>query len=210
MHIADGILPAGLTIGSHVASGIVLVLTTKNAEKQEIPKISLFTAMFFIASLIHIPIPPTSVHLVLCGLIGIILGKYSFSAIWVGLLFQAIMFQHGGILSLGVNALNFGIPALLSYLIFNLFKKRFKNSNFLAFLAAIISFAAIILAAFLLSIELYITEKSFSLLITGFLIGTAVTAIIDAIIAFFVIKILNKYYPYMLNNQKKTGESQTG
>ena len=83
-----------------------------------VPAAALLTAGFFVASWIHIPIPPTSVHLVLNGLLGAVLGYYAFPAILIGLFFQAVMFQHGGLSTLGVNATIMGVPALIAYLSF--------------------------------------------------------------------------------------------
>lgn len=86
--------------------------------QEHIPKASLLTAAFFVASWIHIPVPPTSVHLILNGLLGTILGYYAIPAILIGLFFQAVMFQHGGLSTLGVNATMLGIPAILAYHLF--------------------------------------------------------------------------------------------
>jgi cobalt/nickel transport system permease protein len=80
----------------------------------------LFTAVFFVASWIHLPLPPISVHLILNGLLGVMLGWYAVPAILVGLFFQAVMFQHGGITTLGVNATMMGVPALLAFGLFRL------------------------------------------------------------------------------------------
>ncbi|MDY6796643.1 MAG: cobalt transporter CbiM [Actinomycetota bacterium] len=126
MHIPDGILPASVVIGGYaVAGGATWLSLDRIKRKYEnprelIPTASLLTAVFFVASLIHIPMPPTSVHLVLCGLMGVVLGWYAFPAILVGLFFQAVMFQHGGLTTLGVNACVMGLPALLAYGIFRL------------------------------------------------------------------------------------------
>lgn len=49
-----------------------------------------------------------------------VLGYYAFPAILIGLFFQAIMFQHGGLTTLGVNATVMGIPALLAFYLFKL------------------------------------------------------------------------------------------
>ena len=125
MHIPDGLLPPSIAIAGYGATGgltwysLYQINRSKNSQEQ-IPKASLLTAAFFLASLIHIPIPPTSVHLILNGLMGAILGYYAFPAILIGLLFQAVMFQHGGLSTLGINAVIMGIPALLSYHIFHL------------------------------------------------------------------------------------------
>ncbi|MDB9495765.1 cobalt transporter CbiM [Spirulina major CS-329] len=120
MHIPDGLLPAQLMVGGYALTGGVTWLCLRQIQRRsdptmQLPKVALLTAAFFVTSLIHIPMPPASIHLVLNGLLGIVLGYYSFPAILVGLFFQAVMFGHGGISSLGVNALIMGLPALLAY-----------------------------------------------------------------------------------------------
>lgn len=125
MHIPDGILPAPVCIAGYAAMGGVTWYSLRQINRDQnpqenIPKASLLTAAFFVASWIHIPVPPTSVHLILNGLLGTILGYYSFPAILIGLFFQAVMFQHGGLSTLGVNATMFGVPAILAYHLFQL------------------------------------------------------------------------------------------
>lgn len=122
MHISDGILPAAISIAGY--AGTIAIITHKlkkinnmKESEKEIPKVSLLTAAFFISSTIHIPIPPTSVHLLLIGIMGILLGDFSFLAVIIGLFFQAVIFGHGGIMSLGINGLIFGIATITcSYL----------------------------------------------------------------------------------------------
>lgn len=125
MHIPDGILPATVSVAGYAATGAITWYTLRKINQQEVPqagvpKASLLTSAFLVASWIHIPVPPTSVHLVLNGLLGVVLGYYAFPAILIGLFFQAVMFQHGGLTSLGVNATVIGAPALLSHYIFRL------------------------------------------------------------------------------------------
>jgi len=125
MHIPDGILPAAVCIGGYATTGAVTwyslrKINQKDDPREGIPKASLLTAAFFVASWIHIPIPPSSVHLVLNGLLGVVLGYYAFPAILIGLFFQAVMFQHGGLTTLGVNATMMGMPALLAYYLFRI------------------------------------------------------------------------------------------
>lgn len=125
MHIPDGILPAAVSVTGYATTGVATWYALRKINQQEdpqagIPKASLLTSAFLVASWIHIPMPPTSVHLVLNGLLGAVLGYYAFPAILIGLFFQAVMFQHGGLTTLGVNATMMGVPALLSHHIFRL------------------------------------------------------------------------------------------
>ncbi len=85
---------------------------------EKLPRVAVLSSAFFVASLVHVPIGPTSVHLVLNGLVGIFLGWAAFPAICVALLFQALLLQEGGLLSLGVNTLDMALPALLCRYVF--------------------------------------------------------------------------------------------
>lgn len=125
MHIPDGILPLSVCAAGYAVTGAATWYSLRKIQQQEdpqasIPKAALLTSAFFVASWIHIPVPPVSVHLILNGLLGVVLGWYAFPAILIGLFFQAIMFNHGGLTTLGVNAAMMGIPALIAYQIFNL------------------------------------------------------------------------------------------
>ena len=133
MHIPDGILPISVNAGGYAATAAVTWYSIRKIKQKEnpregIPKASLLTAAFFVVSWIHIPMPPTSVHLVLNGLLGALLGYYAFPAILIGLFFQAVMFGHGGLTTLGVNAVIMGLPAILAYYIFRLRKLGSRES----------------------------------------------------------------------------------
>ena len=61
---------------------------------------------------VHVRVGPSSAHLLLNGLIGVVLGRRAVLAILVGLTLQAILFGHGGFLTLGVNTCVMALPAL--------------------------------------------------------------------------------------------------
>jgi cobalt/nickel transport system permease protein len=64
--------------------------------------------------MIHIRVGPTSVHLLLNGLVGVILGKRACVAIPVAIVLQAVLLGHGGFQTLGVNAVVITLPALFA------------------------------------------------------------------------------------------------
>ncbi len=153
MHIADGVLPLSSLAAGWAGTVVVTGITLRKAPFEDLSKAAVMTAGFFVASLIHVPLGPTSVHLTLNGLLGIVLGPLAFPAILVGLFLQALLFQHGGLLSVGANALMLGLPALLAALVFhlqNLFTRRHLATLF-AFLAGALAIACsgIILALWL-------------------------------------------------------------
>jgi ABC-type Co2+ transport system permease subunit len=118
VHISDNVLTAPWWLGGFVLAALLFYLGSRRLQDEEIPRIALLTAAFFIASLGHVKIPPTSVHLLLNGLVGVLLGWRACLAIPVGLFLQVLLFQHGGFTTLGVNTCVMAVPALLSYYLF--------------------------------------------------------------------------------------------
>jgi len=155
VHIAEGVLPIYLVILGWIFTFIFLAISVNNLKKapEKISLTSLFTCLCFIASLIHIPIGPTNVHLTLNGITGLILGYVSYLAIFIALFFQSIFFNFGGLLVLGINTFNIAFPALIFYFLF----KKFIYTDF-KILQFIIGFLSIILAA----LELKIANQEFS------------------------------------------------
>jgi cobalt/nickel transport system permease protein len=117
MHIADGIVTIEAAVAAYAVSLGAVAIAGKKAESEDIPRMGLAAAALFSVSLIHFPVAGTSVHLGLFGLAGIILGFKAFPAVFTALLFQALIFQHGGLLSLGLNAFNMGAGAAAAVLV---------------------------------------------------------------------------------------------
>jgi cobalt/nickel transport system permease protein len=124
VHLPDGILrPSWLVVGVIVA-GLLAALGSWRIRDEEIPRIALLTAAFFVATLIHVPVPAgPKAHLLLNGLVGIVLGPRAALAIPLGLFLQVALFGHGGFTTLGVNSCVMGIPALLAWFLFAGFQR---------------------------------------------------------------------------------------
>ncbi|MCH2068144.1 cobalt transporter CbiM [Shimia sp.] len=118
MHIVDGALSNPVVIGGAVAAAGGIAMGLKSLDIDRIPTAGVLSASFFVASLIHVPIGPSSVHLILNGLAGLLLGWAAFPALFVGLLLQAVFFGFGGLTVLGVNTFNIAMPAVLAWMIF--------------------------------------------------------------------------------------------
>jgi cobalt/nickel transport system permease protein len=114
MHIADGIIPNMWCGAAHAASWTAVYWLGKRIETEEVVRLGMLASAGFVISLIHFPLGGTSVHLGLYGLTGILAGRRAFPVIFAALLFQTILFQHGGLLTLGLNAMNMGIGALIA------------------------------------------------------------------------------------------------
>jgi cobalt/nickel transport system permease protein len=123
VHLSEGILSSPTLIGATVASTPFLIKAFYGLSPEELPRIAAFSALFFIASFVHIPIGPASAHLLLSGLLGAILGIRAFAAIFIALLLQGLLFGYGGITTLGANALIIATPALMARGLFVLSKR---------------------------------------------------------------------------------------
>jgi cobalt/nickel transport system permease protein len=114
VHISDGPLsPTACALGFAFAA-LLLFTALRRMGDEEVPRIALLTAAFFVSSSIRVPIGSTSVHLLLNALVGVILGPRAPLAIAVGLFLQAILLGHGGYSTLGVNTMLIAVPALLA------------------------------------------------------------------------------------------------
>ncbi len=118
VHISDGVLGWPWLVGGFILAALMLLLATMRLREEEVPRIAILTAAFFVSSLIHIRVGPTSMHLLLTGLVGVLLGLRAPLAIFVGLVLQAVLIGHGGYYSLGVNACAMTAPALLCWMLF--------------------------------------------------------------------------------------------
>ena len=113
MHIVDGALAGEVVAGGAVLAIGGLAIGLKSLDLERIPAAGLLSATFFTASLIHVPLGPSSVHLIMNGLAGLVLGWAAFPALFVGLLLQAVFFGFGGVTVLGVNTVAIALPAVL-------------------------------------------------------------------------------------------------
>lgn len=196
MHISEGVLGAPVLFGSGIVAVACTAIGLKKIELDRIMNVSLMTATFFIASLIHVPLGPGSIHLVLNGLLGMVLGWACFPAIVTALLLQTLFFQYGGLSVLGVNCLIMALPALVSYLLFRPWlitngKKRAAGGFFSGFVS-------ILLSSLLMALALVTSDKEF--LETAALIFGAHLPLmfIEGCVTMFIILFLAKVQPDFL------------
>ena len=118
VHISDGVLNNGWIVGGFAITAVLVLIASWGITEDDVPRIGVLTAAFFVASLIHIKVGITSVHLLLNGLVGVMLGRRAGLAIAVGLTMQFFLFAHGGMWSLGVNIALMALPAMAAGCIF--------------------------------------------------------------------------------------------
>ena len=112
-HIPDGVLSAPVLIGGAVLAVAGLAVGLRRMDEADIPKTAILAAVFFVASLVAVPVGPSSIHLLLSGLMGLVLGTRAIPAVFVGLLLQAVLFGFGGLTSLGVDVVDIAFPGVI-------------------------------------------------------------------------------------------------
>ncbi|MFQ6098553.1 MAG: cobalt transporter CbiM [Armatimonadota bacterium] len=197
MHIPDGVLtgPVLGTTGALAAAGVGVGLYRMRYE--EIPRVGVLSSVFFVASLIRVPIGPSSAHLLLIGMMGYILGWAVFPAMAVALLLQAIQFGFGGFVSLGANLLNMATPGVACYYLF----ARFTRPNTAPATVFRLGFAAgvtgIVLACIMCGTTLFASGKEFVAAIIALSIGHIPVMVIEGFVTGFILAFLQKVRPEM-------------
>ncbi len=197
MHISDGVLSAPVWAGSYAVAFGIIAVSLKKIQINSMPKVAVMTSTFFVASLIHVPLGPTSVHLVLNGLVGIILGPAAFISIFVGLMLQAFLFQHGGITTIGINAIIMGTPALLAYAVFSLRNRfHFKTKEFV--FGALAGGLGVFFGTIILALALITTGSEFVEVARYAVLVYIPVIAIETIITGFIVSFLMKVNPEIL------------
>jgi len=202
MHLADGIVNAPVLVGSTVLAVGGVAIGLKKTDYDQIPQVAMMSAAFFVASLIHVPIGPAQVHLILNGLTGIILGWAAFPAILIALLLQSILFGYGGITVIGANTLNMALPAVCCYYLFSAILRK-ANSRGAVFITGFsLGSFAIALSGVMIALTLYLSSKDFLGVISAILIAHIPIMIIEGVLTGAVLVFILKVCPHILTTRK--------
>lgn len=196
MHISEGVLSGPVLISGMVLAAAGTAIGLKKLDYDRIARAGILSAAFFVASLIHFPIGPSSVHLILNGIVGLLLGWTAFPAILVALTLQAIIFQFGGITTLGVNTVIMALPALICYYLFGpLIHKKPSISVSASFACG---FFSVLISALIVGVALIFTEENFLTVSAMLVIAHLPVMIIEGIVTVFCLAFLKKVQPAML------------
>jgi len=151
---------------------------------------------FFVASLVHVPLGPASIHLIMNGVVGLLLGWAAFPALLVALLLQGVFFQFGGLTTLGVNTLIMAVPAIVCYY---LFAPLVRRGGTVALAGAFgCGFLAVLLGGVIVAAALMFTEENFLEVAVLVLTAHIPVMIIEGIVTAFCVAFLKKVQPAML------------
>lgn len=203
MHLADGVLSLPVVTSGFIAAAGLVAWSMRQVDEDEVPRIAVFTAAFFVASLIHFKLPGTSVHLTFHGLLGVVLGRRAVLAIVVGLFLQAALLAHGGMSVLGVNTCLFGFPALLAAYSYSKALNWFPNGR--ALIGGLCAALAVLLSGVLMMAALLLSrQEDFGALAQFALIAHLPIALLEGVITGLTVSFLHRVQPRLLEGGSST------
>jgi cobalt/nickel transport system permease protein len=220
-HIPDGVLAAPVLVTGALVSTVLVALALRRLDYERLPQAAVLSAAFFVASLIQVPAGPSSVHLLLNGLMGLLLGWTAVPAILVALVLQAVFFGYGGVLVLGVNTLNMAVPALVCALALTapLAKRgRLARSSGLTsvlgrtperrafWVGALAGLLGVALTGALVALSLAASGAAFRAAAWVILAAYVPLALVEALVTGTVVAFLQRVEPGLLPQTETTGD----
>jgi len=202
MHIQEGMLSnstAGVIVlgAGYALTAVGTAIGLRRLDYQQMPRVALLAAAFFVASFIHVALPPTEVHLVLNGLVGLVLGWAAFPALLVSLLLQALFFNFGGLTTLGINTLSMALPAVACHYLFRgLVRSRSQLAATIGGAAA--GGLAIVLSLTIVAVACFLADGRYQRLAEIMALVSLALAIGEALVTASAVAFLRKVAPEVL------------
>jgi cobalt/nickel transport system permease protein len=198
MHISEGVLSMPVLAAGWAAAAAGLGAGLKKTPPEKLPETALVSAALFLASLVHVPLGPSSVHLTLLGLAGILLGWSAFPALFIALLLQSVLFQFGGLLSLGVNTAVMGTAALAGWVVFFLWPEKLRLPGAVAG-----GVTAVITGAVLVTAALFFSDADLKAAAALLFAANLPLAAVEGVVSIFITAFLEKTLPGYVSRQAR-------
>lgn len=203
MHISEGVLSAPVLATGAVLAVVGVAVGLKRLDEERIPRAALLAAAFFVASLIHVPIGPSSAHLILNGLVGLLLGWAAFPAILVALILQGVLFGFGGITTLGVNTIIMAAPAVACHHLFGRTIHRRRAAALAGAFAC--GFLSVLLGGMIAALALALTEAAFFEVAAALVLAHLPVMAIEGIVTAGCVDFLRRVQPELLGGALPDG-----
>ncbi len=196
MHISEGMLAGPVLVSGLAAAVAGTAVGLQRMDFDKIPRTAVLSAGFFVASLVHVPLGPSSAHLVLNGVLGLLLGWAAFPAIAVALVLQAMLFSFGGVTTWGVNTIIMAAPAVFCGLTLGRFVTRPGMIGMAtAFACGALS---VLFSGVLVALALYFSEENFFETAAAAMGAHVVVMVAEGLITVLCVQFLAKVQPGLL------------
>jgi len=201
MHIPDGFLTATVAGPAWLlsAGGVSYCLKRAKEEMKDraIPLMGVLAAFIFVAQMINFPvIGGTSGHLMGGVLIAVMLGPFAGAIVMTSVLIvQCLIFQDGGLTTLGANILNLSLIGTIGgYWIYRLVRGRSVDQRRILFAIFLAAWISVILSAAFCALELAFSGISPLHIVLPAMVGVHLVigvgeGIITVLLAGFILKV---------------------
>ncbi len=218
LHAPDGFFSLPVAVAGYVAAavfiGIAIRQTNKNINERIVPMMGVMAAFIFAAQMLNFPVAGgTSGHLIGGALAAIILGPWAAILVMTAVVgLQALLFQDGGLVVLGINLLNMSIMSVLAgygaYWVFRKLGTSFKHLMIGGFIAAWVS---VVIAAASTALMLGMSGTTPLALALPAMTGVhMLIGIGEGLITVFALSFIHAARPALLQAPAKSADSHTG
>ena len=197
MHISDGVLSPYVVGTGWAIAFPALAISIRRLRVDQVSVYAVVAAAFFAGSTIHVPVGPFSMHLVLTGIAGLLLGWGALTVVTVGLLLQALFIGFGGLTVLGVNIVMMALPGALMGALGRQWMRQISLKK-RPWIGSLIGGGTILISASLLYVTLCTTHTALMPLARLVFFGHVPIAIVEGILSFWLVHFLQKVKPSLL------------
>ena len=212
LHAPDGFFSLPVAIGGYVVVALVIAFaarqTSRDLSERMVPMMGVMGAFIFAAQMINFPVAGgTSGHLVGGALAAIILGPWAAILVMTAVVgLQALLFQDGGLVVLGINLFNMSIVSVLAgygvYRVVGLFGLPSKTTLSVGGFAG--AWVSVMVAAVLAAFQLAMSGTSPLQLALPALAGThALIGIGEGLITVFALSFILAARPQLLRLRRQ-------
>jgi cobalt/nickel transport system permease protein len=167
LHAPDGFFSLPVSIAGYLISGIFIAYaiyrTNKVLNERMVPLMGVMAAFIFAAQMLNFPVAGgTSGHLIGGALAAIILGPWAAILVMASVVgLQALLFQDGGLVVLGVNLFNMAIiSSLLGYGLYWVIRKLGDSFSFTLAGGAAGAWISVVISAVAAAFQLAVSGTS--------------------------------------------------
>lgn len=205
-HVPDGLLSLPVLIGGGALAAAGVAAGLRRMDDRAIPRVAILSAAFFAASLVSVPVGPSSVHVLLSTLMGLMLGPGLFPAVLVALVLQSVMFGFGGLTTLGVNTVNIALPGYLVALVIGTAVRQAPSPVRAGLVAGLGAAVAVFGTGALVALALWLSSSAYVPAAKVVLVTYLPLAAGEALICGMVVSFLSRTAPEALTPHIDTTE----
>lgn len=216
LHIPDGFLSLVISLVfwaiTIVTVGIAISRTNKSLGEKQVPLMGIMAAFIFAAQMLNFPVAGgTSGHFLGGALAAMVLGPWAGILVMTAVIaLQALLFQDGGLLVMGANIFNMGLlTALIGFGLYRSVIGRNKSTRLAV--AGLAAWLAVIAAALLTSLQLWLSGTSRLEIVVPAMLGVHVLiGLGEALITVAALAFIEQSRPDLLEEKTVAAKGGSG